>query len=251
MSLQYLDTRYALADVANLIVHLRSEYGNVPVIAHGYDHGGALAVWMRQRYPELIDGVWASSASLHARKDFGEYLVNIGEAIRSIGGDQCYNLTEDAFTNMGAYYDRGDFDTLEQYFDVCQPLIPNSAIQEAEFFAYYTLALSEILRYAHSFGIETLCDMLDDHEDPMEGLANFIKLVLPVCANLDSYNQLYVMMDEGWDTEASELGVRQLSYQYCREFGWFKAATYLNQPFGRRFPIELFQEQCAFMFGPR
>lgn len=249
-SLQYLDTRYALADVANLIVHLRSEYGNVPVIAHGYDHGGALAVWMRQRYPDLVDGVWASSASLHARKDFGEYLVNIGEAIRSIGGDHCYQRTEQAFANMGTLYDEGNYETLEAHFDMCQPFTPNDPIEEAEFFAYHALALSQILRYAHAFGIETLCVYLDEYADPMEGLVAFLKLILPGCVPLDSYSQIEVYMDIEWDSVASELGARQLAYQYCREFGWFRTASYLNQPFGHRFPVELFQEQCRMVFGP-
>lgn len=251
VNLQYLDTRYALADISNLITHLRSEYGNVPVILHGYDHGAALAVWTRQRYPDLVDGVWASSASLHARKDFGEYLVTIGNSIRKVGGDKCYQDTEQAFKNMATLYDQGNFEALERLFSVCQSITPNDPVVEAQFFSYHALALSEILRFAHSFGVETLCNFLDEYEDPMEGLASFIKLVIPTCATLEGYSQMYMYMDEAWDTGATELGVRQLLYQYCREFGWFRASSYINQPFGNRFHIDLFQEQCAMLFGPR
>lgn len=236
--------------MANLITHLRAQYGNVPVIAHGYDHGGALAVWLRQRYPHLVDGVWASSASLHARKDFGEYLVNIGESIRKVGGDECYNNTEQAFTNMGTYYDQRDFARLESHFDLCEPINATDPYVEAQFFAFYALALSEILRYSHSHGVATMCDFLDDYEDPMEGFGSFIRLVLPICVPLTGFESVEAGMSEDWDDIINELGGRQSSYQLCREFGWFRSASYVNQPFGDRFRIELFQDQCAMLFGP-
>lgn len=251
LNLQYLDSRYAVADLANLVQHLRAQHGNPPVIAHGYDHGGALAVWLRQRYPHLVDGVWASSASLLARKDFGEYMANIGIAIRQVGGDRCYQDIEEAFGNMGTLYDNGDYATLEEHFYLCQPFSQSDPIEEAAFFAYYSQVLSEILRYSHALGIETLCDYLDGHEDPMVGVANFIKLVLPVCVPLNVYEQIEMYQNVDWDTEATELGLRQLSYQYCREFGWFRSSSYDNQPFGNRFPVENFHDACQLLYGPR
>lgn len=218
-------------------------------MVHGYDQAGALAVWLKQRYPDLVDGAWVSSASLHARKDFGEYLVNIGNVIRSVGGSVCYQNTERAFQNLATYYDSGDFATIERYFKLCQPLKAGDMYQEAQLFAFHALALSEILRYSHAHGIETMCDFLDDYDDPMQGLANFIYMVLQVCVPLDAYDQLIQYTNVEWDTESTELGMRQLSYQLCREFGWFKASSYSNQPFGDRFPVDLFQDQCYLLFG--
>lgn len=250
LNLQYLDTRYALADVANLITHLRSVYGNVPVITHGYDHGGALAVWLRQRYPDLVDGVWASSASLHARKDFGEYLVNIGDSIRKVSGEHCYQRTQLAFDNMGALYDQGEYERLEEIFYLCHPITPNDHVVEAQLFAFYALAVSEILRYAHSYGVQLMCEFMEENEDPMLGLAEFAQLVFPTCIPLDGARGIDIYLDESWELSELTLGGRQLAYQYCREFGWFRSSSYINQPFGSRFPVELFQDQCAQVFGP-
>lgn len=208
-------------------------------------------MWLRQRHPDLVDGVWASSPSLSARMDFGEYLANLGITIRQVGGDQCYQDIEEAFQNMGTLYDNSDFATLQEHFYVCQPFTHGDAYEEAAFFAFYATALSQILRYSHALGIETLCDYLDSYEDPMEGVANFVRLVIPTCTPLNVLEQLETYQNVDWDTEATELGFRQLSYQTCREFGWFRSSSYFNQPFGNRFPLELFQIECQLLFGPR
>lgn len=250
-NLQYLDSRYAVADVAKLITYLKEQYGeDTPVIAHGFDIGGALAVWLRQRYPDLVDGVWVSHAAVHARKDFGEYLVNIGNSIRSIGGQQCYTDLEAAFTRMGALHDMGAYSTLEENFSLCSGFTGTDRYEEAIFFAYHALFLSEILRYSHVYGIDVLCGTLDNAEDKMLGLATFFGLMEVPCLDLDAFAQLEIFRNEEWDSNSTEFGLRQISYQFCREFGWFRSSSYADQPFGSRFPVEIFEEECGFLFGP-
>lgn len=36
----------------------------------GGSYAGTMAVWMRQVYPDSVDGAWASSAPLLAKVDF-------------------------------------------------------------------------------------------------------------------------------------------------------------------------------------
>lgn len=63
-NLQYLTVDQILADIPHLInaVRLNLEGSeNSKVIVFGSGLGATLAVWARQIYPHLIDGVWSSS----------------------------------------------------------------------------------------------------------------------------------------------------------------------------------------------
>lgn len=66
--LGYLNSIQALADFAQLIPYLKREVlkcsDTTPVIAFGGSYGAMLSVWMRIKYPHLINGVWSGSAPL-------------------------------------------------------------------------------------------------------------------------------------------------------------------------------------------
>lgn len=62
------------------------------VILFGEDYGATLAVWAKQKYPHLIDGVWASSAQVRPVINHGHLTINIGQAYRQAGGDRCYEM---------------------------------------------------------------------------------------------------------------------------------------------------------------
>lgn len=248
-NLQYTDSRYAVDDVAALIRHLQTEYGTEPVIVHGFGHGGAIAVWLRQRYPELVDGVWAAAATVSARMDFGESLVLIGASIRQVGGQECYERTEMAFTQMEWLYYGNLHNMIEEKFNICEPFT-GARNEVAIFFSTYALAFVQILRTTHTYGIDLYCQYMDEAEDEIGGFASFIQLIVPDCVSLDYDAQVEAVQDVSWDNVHNYVGARQLSYQQCREFGWFSSSSYLNQPFGSRFPVQLFQQMCIDLFGP-
>lgn len=49
---------------------LKSNNTKAKVIVAGTAYGGNLAVWFRQKYPHLVDGIWSSSGALKAKLDF-------------------------------------------------------------------------------------------------------------------------------------------------------------------------------------
>jgi pimeloyl-ACP methyl ester carboxylesterase len=53
-----------MADYANLITFLKSEYQISHVILNGGSYGAMLSAWMRIKYPQLITGALACSAPL-------------------------------------------------------------------------------------------------------------------------------------------------------------------------------------------
>lgn len=249
-NLGFLDSRYAVDDVANLVSHLKEEYQTGAVIAHGFDHGAAVSVWLAHRHPHLVDGVWASSATILAMKDNSLFLTNVAEDIRIIGGEECYQKTEQAFERMEALYAAGNYVVLEEAFNLCSSFSPRDDSEAFAFFYTYVLTLGSVVRYSHRAGVEVMCNYLDTYENPMIGFASFIVGMLPDCVQINYHDLLDDIRDSRWESEALVMGMTQITYQYCREVGWFVSSSGENHPFGNRFPIERFQQQCENLFGP-
>lgn len=63
----------ALQDVAEFITYIKAQIPSLAtskVILFGASWSANMAAWMRQKYPHLITGAWASSAPLEAKADF-------------------------------------------------------------------------------------------------------------------------------------------------------------------------------------
>ncbi|XP_036317876.1 putative serine protease K12H4.7, partial [Rhagoletis pomonella] len=96
-NIKYLHVRQAIADLAHFIGEMRATIPGATeskVILAGGSYSATLATWFKKLYPELVTGVWASSAPLLAKVNFVEYKVITGESIRLVGGEACYNRIE-------------------------------------------------------------------------------------------------------------------------------------------------------------
>lgn len=196
-----------------------------------------------------MHGTWASSATLLAIKDFGEFLVNTGSAVTEVGGQGCYDDLEAAFAMIDLTYASADMATLEETFHLCSPLTVGNVIEGSIFFAAFALLVGQLLRLTHFYGIQQMCTSMEEAENEMVGLAEFIHNVFPDCIAVDAFATMEVYLDIEWDSPSTDFGMRQVTYQLCREFGWFRSSNHLNHPFGDRFPVELFETQCSFLFG--
>lgn len=45
--------------------------------------------------------------------------------------------------------------------------------------------------------------------------------------------------------------VRQWIYQTCNEFGWYQTSSSRQQPFGTKFPVDLYTQMCKDIYGDR
>lgn len=79
-NLKYLNGNQAIGDLNEFIKWFKATtpgLENSKVIIAGGSYAGTMAVWMRQVYPESVNGAWASSAPLLAKMDFvGKILRN-------------------------------------------------------------------------------------------------------------------------------------------------------------------------------
>ena len=81
--LRYCTAEQALMDYVEVITHILEEYKieDHPVIVLGGSYSGNLAAWMRQKYPNVVEGAWASSAPVEASVDFYQYLEVVQSAL--------------------------------------------------------------------------------------------------------------------------------------------------------------------------
>ncbi|EGD72612.1 hypothetical protein PTSG_04347 [Salpingoeca rosetta] len=82
-NLEYLTSRQALADAAQLIKHVNSSdtYKCSAWFAFGGSYSGALSAWFRVKYPDVIVGSLSSSGVVNAILDFTAFDVQVRNAI--------------------------------------------------------------------------------------------------------------------------------------------------------------------------
>lgn len=120
--LKYLTIEQSLADLAHFVREITSDKqlnATGGVIVVGSSYSAIMAVWFRQKYPHLVNGAWASSPPLQAKLDCFEYTETVGESIRTVSSDKCYNDIEETFKAIDNLFANNDKDTLLNLFNVC------------------------------------------------------------------------------------------------------------------------------------
>ena len=83
-SLRYLNSHQALADIAHFHSYVVEEYKLTDKnrwIAFGGSYPGALAAWLRIKYPHIVTGAVATSAPVQAELDFSQYMEVVGQSL--------------------------------------------------------------------------------------------------------------------------------------------------------------------------
>lgn len=140
-TLRYLSPDQALTDIAHFIPYVKSKYisnndKDAPVILFGFNYGGSLVTWFRQKYPHLVDGAWASSTPLIAKVDNFGYNEIIGETYRQIGGSECYHHIEDGFEAMEIMVAENKSAELSKSLGLCQDM--GIGLNLATFFSLFS-----------------------------------------------------------------------------------------------------------------
>lgn len=120
--MKYLSVDQALADLAYFIEEItndKSLNATGGVIAVGGSYSATMAVWLRQKYPHSVKGAWASSAPVYAKLNYVEYMETVGNVIRELGGDECYDVIESIFQAIDDLLENDEIDTLKELFHIC------------------------------------------------------------------------------------------------------------------------------------
>lgn len=259
-NLRWLTYHQALADLAEFIFFIKANYNgasNSRVILWGRGWGGALAVWARQKYPNLIDGVWASSAHIDIVLYYPEHLSNTFDTITSIGGPECGEILHSAFRIIEDAIRLTNISYVEERLNLCSPI--DIHIEEDVARLFYGIS-SDIgytfMPNARYPEVEDKCEMmrgLNTPQNPPEnGLDAFARWYV------DDYNGNADCLDFSntrnqkieWDTDSTITGGRQNAWFQCTQGGQFPIANEgKNHPFGWRFDLAFFKQYCSQLFG--
>lgn len=257
-NLKYLSVHQALADLANFIKYVKnsnSSFKNSGVILIGASYSATVATWARLKYPELVDGVWASSAPLFAKIDFFEYNEIMTQSIRKAGGEKCLERLKNAYIQLESYFAYSEpkfLYKIQKDFNLCEPL---KLCRDTAHFFYETSDTIAGLVQKHRYdSIQKACDFItqDKFADDMEAFGAWISSRSDKgCIDMNYDNIVKKFTNITWESEGNQQ-LRQWIYQACDTFGWFQSGTSLNQAFGSKHPqIGYFVQMCQDFYGSR
>lgn len=262
-NLQWLTIHQALGDIARFIAFIKENtFGaeNSRVILWGRGYGGSLAVWARQKYPNLVDGAWGSSSPLNAVLDHSQTLVNAFTTINNIGGPECGDTIFRAFRILDEAFLSGNTSFIMERLRLCEELDSSNIYDLARL--DYSIA-TESYRFIQNVRypeIDEKCRIItgaDTPENPpVDALDGFARWYIDdLNPNRDCFDyrndavvSLYVQPE--WDTVSTIDGRRQRLWLQCTQLGGFPITNEgTDHPYGRRFEIRFFRRWCADAFG--
>lgn len=251
-NLKYLSTDQAIEDLAHFIAHQKAtirgmEHSKVVLVGTAYS--GTLVTWFRQKHPELCDFAWVSSAPLEAKLDFYEYKEAVGEGIRSVGGQACYDKLDSAFRAMEEHIENGNRAYVSEQFNLCNAL--SNTLNVWSFFSGVSNAISAIVQFHNGKEIQEFCETFTGSqlEDDVQALASLFNDGSATECVDNTYITFRTQMGESsWTSPAVTSGLRQWYYQACNEFGWYPTSSSEEQPFGTQVPVTLNTQMCNDVF---
>ncbi|RLN93553.1 hypothetical protein BBJ28_00001724 [Nothophytophthora sp. Chile5] len=238
-NLRYLSSEQALADLAHFHAFVTEKYGLATEkwVAFGGSYPGNLAAWLKLKFPALFAGTVASSAPVHAKTDFFEYMEVVGDGLRYFGGGECYHQVEQAINALAKLLDSGreGREKVTELFKPCYPM--TNTFDDSVFESSVMGAFQGISQYngihEGAMTLSEVCDRFSKPEDPLTKLAAFVNETR-VGDCLDSKFEgapngtIEVLRRDKFDGTSSS---RQWVYQTCNEFGYFQTTTSARSPF--------------------
>jgi thymus-specific serine protease len=261
-NLEWLNIHQTLADIARFVAHIKEfTFGaeNSRVVLWGRSYAGSLAIWARQKYPNLIDIAWGSSSPLNAVVENSQTLVNSYATITQIGGPECAADIEMAMQMIEEMFDAANTSYVEEKLKLCYEMDHGNGYD----LSALLLALAEdsyqFIQRARYPQIDDKCTVIrgldtpdNPPADPLDGFSRWYTGVL--YPNIDCFDFQYstyvsTYTDREWDSIATIDGRRQRMWMRCTQLGIFPvSAGGEGHPFGSRFEIDFFRRRCADIF---
>ncbi|VDO67481.1 unnamed protein product [Heligmosomoides polygyrus] len=253
----YLSSLQMLYDVANFIRNVNSQTGAPTTwITFGGSYSGALSLWMRQLFPDVVQGAVGSSAPVEAKLDF-------------YGSLGFYEYCFQGFDSMHQLVLTGDGrSTLSDIFSLA-PLWDNATdVSETDVQYFFSNIYSQFQGavqysgdntggYANGYGIPELCAfMTNETNDPVENIAQFNQYMtvfysdgVPFNHTENSYQAFVEYLRTAQDYGPDAASSRLWTWQTCTEFGYFQSSDSGYSIFGSPTPVNLYTQMCSDVFG--
>ncbi|OQS06824.1 serine protease family S28 [Thraustotheca clavata] len=262
-NLKYLSIAQALKDVEIFHNFLTKEnkLQNSKWIAFGGSYPGNLAAWLKQAYPKLFIGSIASSAPIHLKPNFQEYMEIVGKGLFAYGGNECVNSVKSSMsalhTAVVAVINDPSDETLSSTINLCGAI---KSKQDAIAFEVNVMAQFQTIAQYNDYSPVKLGDLCDymtktaKNETPLTKVAGFLAMIsegacIPSTYRGSKDSIIDSLKNTKFDGESAD---RQWTYQRCTELGYTQTTTSNNSPFA---PLEFVTfesvgiELCKDVFG--
>ncbi|XP_055921973.1 putative serine protease K12H4.7 [Eupeodes corollae] len=249
-NLKYLDVKQALADLANFITTTKQTVEgmeNSKVILTGGSYSATMVTWFKRLYPNLIVGSWSSSAPLFAKVDFVEYKEVTGRSIKLLGGDACYNRIKNGIAELENMIVSKRSAEVKAMLKICNNFDETKELDVWTLFSEISDIFAGVVQTHSKNDIQNTCKSIMEGEDDVTGVAKFIlrNFGNSGCSDV-SYKALLTSLSESTYTSGM---MRQWYYQTCNEYGWYQTSGSSAQPFGSKFPEDLYIATCNDVYG--
>ncbi|XP_055921970.1 putative serine protease K12H4.7 [Eupeodes corollae] len=250
-NLQYLNVKQALADLAHFIRTVKSTtpgMENSKVILTGGSYSATMVTWFKRLYPDLIVGAWASSAPLFAKPDFVEYKEVTGQSIKLVGGEDCYNRIKNGIDLIEQMITDNRAAEMKSLLKICDTFDENNELDVWTFFSQISDVFAGVVQTHSKGNIEGTCKKIMEGKDDLTGMSNYIASFSGSsnCSDV-SYEDMILDLKKT-DNNPNKM-FRQWFYQTCNEYGWYQTSGSTAQPFGKKFPLDLYVKACHDVYG--
>ncbi|KAL6732135.1 hypothetical protein Aduo_002928 [Ancylostoma duodenale] len=239
-------------------------------ITFGGSYAGALSLWFRQQYPELVAGAVGSSAPLDAELDFWGYLEVVEDALRTQHSNACAENVRKGFEKMTELMKttKGR-EELSKIFVLKAPL--TDGFPSYNDMQYFYMVLYENFQMAtqynevnvkpfnEGYGIKQVCDIMtkEGNGDLLARLQAVNVYMTKMHGNFEHTDNSYEDMvkylrREEFEGENFDSGARSWTWQTCTEFGYYQTTD--GGPkgiFGDVTPLSVFVNMCTDVFGKK
>jgi len=250
-NLHLLSADQALADYAVLIKYVKDLYNatNSKVVTFGGSYSGSLSAWMRQKYPNIVDIAYASSAPVQAQLDFPEYFKVVTDSV----GDKCALRIAQAFKTIEKYMSKNKTKLLEDFKGCNKNMVTKD--DEVTFLESLSDSVAGCVQYSgdnnmlgRAWNVSRMCDIITKGDDPYDAYVAFTRAFMGDDCLDSNYDDVINELKNADPRNPNAAG-RSWTYQTCVEYGYYQTDESDDVPFSQRVNLQYFLGMCEKVFN--
>ena len=209
------------------------------VMIVGGSYPGAVVAWYQHKYNDATM-VWSSSGVIHAIDDFKDFDYDIYNATSK--SDGCAAMVKNLTDEIDETWATGEplfiYSMLEKFGAT------NMNIVQGDFMFF----IADIFTMGVQYGTRTeMCALITSEDFQIDPLTNLSAYGVSKGLSVAQYDAI-ALQNVTYDVS---LNLRQWTYQYCTEFGWYQVPW--NANFATRSPslnLTFWHDYCQRIFSP-
>jgi len=252
-NLRLLTADQALADYAVFIDFIKSEFkaADSKVVTFGGSYSGSLSAWMRQKYPNLVDIGYASSAPVFAKLDYPEYFQVVTESV----GPTCASRLTEAYRTIESLMSTNPDKVLKD-FKACKK--PVTQLDITTFMEALSDSVAGVVQYSgdnnglgRRWDVSKMCSIIGTTGDAYDSYVSFVNEYMLSYGENCTYANYEDEIQElkNTDPNAPSAAGRSWTYQTCTEYGYYQTVESSSVPFSKLINLDYFLGMCKDVYG--